>query len=140
MTAKEEILELMMQLPDDLTVDEALERLQLLYDVQKGLDQLAKGECISHEEAKRRIRHGFSDIRSPRHKESARRKPPMTIKQEIIKLMQELPDEATAEETIDQAMDRLYLLYRIQRGDKQIEEGQRISHKEVGRRVTLWRG
>ena len=42
MTAKEEILELMMQLPDDLTVDEALERLQLLYDVQKGLDQLAR--------------------------------------------------------------------------------------------------
>ena len=36
MTAKEEILVLMEQIPDDLTVDEALEQLQLLYDVQKG--------------------------------------------------------------------------------------------------------
>lgn len=38
MTAKEEILEMLEQIPDNLTVDEALERLQLLYDVQKGLE------------------------------------------------------------------------------------------------------
>jgi hypothetical protein len=63
----------------------------------------------------------------------------MTIKQEIIKLMQELPDKATAEETIDEAMDQLYLLYRIQRGDQQIEQGQGISHDEVKRRIAQWR-
>ena len=40
----------------------------------------------------------------------------MTIKDEIIQLMQGLPEEATAEETIDEAMDRLYLLYRIRGG------------------------
>ena len=39
MTAKEEILELMEQISDALTVDEALEQLQLLYDVQKGLER-----------------------------------------------------------------------------------------------------
>ena len=55
MTAKEEILELMKQIPDDLTVDEALEQLQLLYDVQKGLEEARRGETISHEEAKRTI-------------------------------------------------------------------------------------
>ena len=63
----------------------------------------------------------------------------MTIKDEIIRLMQELPEEATAEETIDEAMDRLYLLYRIQRGDRQIEEGKGISHEEVKRRIAQWR-
>ena len=55
MTAKEEILELMMQLPDDLTVDEALERLQLLYDVHKGLEAAERGEVVSHEQAKKMI-------------------------------------------------------------------------------------
>ena len=55
MTAKEEILKLMMQLPDDLTVDEALERLQLLYDVHKGLEAAERGEVVSHEQAKKMI-------------------------------------------------------------------------------------
>ena len=55
MTAKEEILELMKQIPDDLTVDEALERLQLLYDVEQGLQEAERGETVSHEEAKQMI-------------------------------------------------------------------------------------
>ena len=55
MTAKEEILELMKQIPDNLTVDEALERLQLLYDVQQGLEEAQRGDTVSHEEAKRMI-------------------------------------------------------------------------------------
>ena len=55
MTAKEEILELMKQVLDDLTVDEALEQLQLLYDVQKGLEEAERGETIPHEEAKQMI-------------------------------------------------------------------------------------
>lgn len=63
----------------------------------------------------------------------------MTIKEEIIKLMQELPDEATAEETIEEAMDRLYLLYRIERGERQIAEGKGISHEEVRQRMAQWR-
>ena len=62
----------------------------------------------------------------------------MTIKEEIIQLMQGLPEEATAEETIDEAMDRLYLLYRIQRGGRQIEEGKVISHEEVMQRSAEW--
>ena len=55
MTAKEEILELMEQIPDDLTVDQVLEQLQLLYDVQKGLQEAERGETVSHEEAKQMI-------------------------------------------------------------------------------------
>ena len=42
----------------------------------------------------------------------------MNIKEEIVQLMQDLPDEATAEETIEEAMDRLYLLYRIELGER----------------------
>ena len=56
MTAKEEILELLEQLPEDATIEDAIERLVVLYKVQQGLEQLDNGEGIPHEEAKRRIR------------------------------------------------------------------------------------
>ncbi len=56
MTTKEEILELMERLPDDATIEDAIEKLIVLYKIQHGLAQLDSGEGIPHEEAKRRIR------------------------------------------------------------------------------------
>ncbi len=56
MTVKEEVLELMEQLPDDATIEDAIERLIVLYRIQQGLEQLDKGEGIPQEEAKKRIR------------------------------------------------------------------------------------
>ena len=56
MTVKEEILELMEQLPDNATIADAIEKLIVLYKVQHGLEQLDNGEGIPNEEAKRRIR------------------------------------------------------------------------------------
>ena len=55
MTAKEEILELIQRLPNDATIEDAIESLVVFYKVQHGLDQLDRGEGIPHEEAKRRI-------------------------------------------------------------------------------------
>ena len=63
----------------------------------------------------------------------------MTAKEEIIQLMQELPDEADVEDTIAEAMDRLYLLYRVERGDRQIAEGKGIPHEEVRQLLDKWR-
>ena len=56
MTTKEEILELMEQLPEDATIEDAIEKLVVLYKIQQGLEQLDKGQGISKEEAKKRIR------------------------------------------------------------------------------------
>ena len=56
MTVKEEVLELMEQLPDDAIIEDAIERLIVLYRIQQGLEQLDKGEGIPQEEAKKRIR------------------------------------------------------------------------------------
>ena len=56
MTAKEEILELIEQLPDDATIEDAIERLVILYKIQRGLEQLDNGEGIPQEEARKRIR------------------------------------------------------------------------------------
>ncbi len=56
MTTKREILESLERLPDDATIEDAIERLIVLYKVQHGLEQLDRGEGVPHEEAKRRIR------------------------------------------------------------------------------------
>ena len=56
MTTKEEILEMMEQLPEDATIEDAIEKLVVLYKIQQGLEQLDKGQGISQEEAKKCIR------------------------------------------------------------------------------------
>ena len=52
---KEKILQALQPLPDDTTVEDAIERLCFLAKVEDGLRQSDRGETISHEEAKRRL-------------------------------------------------------------------------------------
>lgn len=47
----------------------------------------------------------------------------MTTKEQMIKVIQELPEDATVED----AMERLYLLCKIERGIAQAEAGQKVS-------------
>lgn len=58
----------------------------------------------------------------------------MQVKEQIVKAMQELPDDAGFEE----ALDRLYLLYKVNRGLDNAERGELISHEEVRRRLASW--
>jgi predicted transcriptional regulator len=55
-TARERILGALQDLPDDATVDEAIERLVFLARVDSGLAELDAGKGIPHEEVKRRLR------------------------------------------------------------------------------------
>jgi hypothetical protein len=48
------------------------------------------------------------------------------VKTEIIRAIQDLPDDATVED----AMERLYFLAKIERGLEQ-SEGETISHEEI---------
>ncbi len=52
---KERVLDAVRELPDDATVEDAMERLYFLAKVEKGLDEAKAGKTVSHEEAKRRI-------------------------------------------------------------------------------------
>ena len=58
----------------------------------------------------------------------------MTTKEQMIKVIQELPEDATVED----AMERLYLLYKIERGIAQAEAGQKVSQEEARRRMAQW--
>ena len=54
-TARERILEALQDLPDDATVDDAIERLIFLARIDAGLAELDAGMGIPHEEVKRRL-------------------------------------------------------------------------------------
>jgi predicted transcriptional regulator len=55
-------------------------------------------------------------------------------KQQILKALEELPDDASVED----ALDRLYLLYKVERGLQQADGGEMISQEEVRRRMAKW--
>ena len=55
MTEKEIVLETIRALPDNCSLDEIAERIEFMAAVQKGLDQLNKGEGIPHDEVKKQL-------------------------------------------------------------------------------------
>lgn len=55
MTEKEIVLETIRELPDNCSMDEIADRIEFLAAVQKGLDQLDRGEGIPHEEIKKQL-------------------------------------------------------------------------------------
>ena len=55
MTQKRLVLETISELPDEVSLDEIAERIEFLVAIQKGIDQLDRGEGIPHEEIKRQL-------------------------------------------------------------------------------------
>ena len=53
-STKQKVLELVEQLPSDASIDDVMERLYFLAKVERGLEQLATGRAIPHDEVKRR--------------------------------------------------------------------------------------
>jgi len=58
----------------------------------------------------------------------------MEAKEQILKAMEELPDDAGVEE----ALDRLYLLYKVERGLRQADRGELLSQDQVSERMAKW--
>jgi hypothetical protein len=58
----------------------------------------------------------------------------VTLKEQMIKAIEELPDEVGIEEV----MARLLLLYKIQQGIDQADAGLRISQAEARLRMARW--
>ena len=58
MTDKQRALEAVEALPDDATVEAAIERLCFIAKANKGIKELDSGQGVPHDEAKRRILGG----------------------------------------------------------------------------------
>ena len=54
-----------------------------------------------------------------------------TVKEKVLKAVEELPADATYED----AMERLYVLYKVERGLRQIDDGEGIPHAEAKKRI-----
>jgi predicted transcriptional regulator len=55
MNTKQRILNALDDLPDDASIEDAIERLYVLAKVEKGFSQLDAGESLDHNEMKRRV-------------------------------------------------------------------------------------
>jgi len=58
----------------------------------------------------------------------------MTTKEKVLQAVNNLPDDAS----IEDAMDRLLFLAKIERGLQQVDAGQTIPHSEVKERMAKW--
>ena len=53
---KKKIIDSLRDLPEKTTLEEAMERLYLLAKIEKGIKQADEGRCISHKEAKEKMK------------------------------------------------------------------------------------
>ena len=58
----------------------------------------------------------------------------MTTKESILQAIRDLPDDASLEEILDAVLLRL----KVERGRRQIRDGQGMSHDEVRERLSKW--
>ena len=58
----------------------------------------------------------------------------MTVRDKAIRAMQDMPDDASVEDI----MERLLLLAKIERGIAQIDSGQGIPHEQAKERMAKW--
>jgi len=55
MTEKELILNTVQALPDEIKIEEVMEKLYFLLKVEKGISQADSNQSVTHEEAKKRL-------------------------------------------------------------------------------------
>ena len=58
----------------------------------------------------------------------------MTTKEQMLQAIRALPDDATVED----AMERLYVLSKVKRGIAQADTGQKVSQEEARIRMARW--
>jgi predicted transcriptional regulator len=59
---------------------------------------------------------------------------PMTVKEQVRLIAEQLPTNATIEDAIEQ----LLFLYRVEYGLQQADEGNTLSHEAVLSRILQW--
>ncbi|HZS38335.1 MAG TPA: hypothetical protein VFF06_15975 [Polyangia bacterium] len=58
----------------------------------------------------------------------------MTTKEQILRALEAMPDGAG----IEDAIERLYLLYKVERGLTQADAGEKVTQEEARRRMARW--
>lgn len=58
----------------------------------------------------------------------------MLLKKDVLKSLKELPDEFS----VDEAIDRLVLLHKIEKGKKEISKGKGLSTEQAKKKLKKW--
>ena len=58
----------------------------------------------------------------------------MIVKEQLLKAIEELPQNAS----IEDAMEKLFLIYKVDRGIQQADSGHKISQDEAKKRMGKW--
>jgi predicted transcriptional regulator len=58
----------------------------------------------------------------------------MTAKEQAVKVISQMPDEAT----IEDIMEEFYVRMKLDRGLAQLDAGEGIEHDEVKKRLAKW--
>lgn len=58
----------------------------------------------------------------------------MLLKKEVLKSLKELPDEFS----VDEAIDRLILLHKINKGREEIKQGKGLTTEEAKKKLKKW--
>ncbi|MEI6451118.1 MAG: hypothetical protein WCP98_14415 [Actinomycetes bacterium] len=55
MSQKELVLDAIQELPDDASIDQIADRVEFMAAIQKGIDDIDRGDTIPHEEIKKQL-------------------------------------------------------------------------------------
>ena len=58
----------------------------------------------------------------------------MIVKEQLVNAIKELPETATVED----AMERLFFIYKVEHGIEQADSGKTVSHEEAKKRMDKW--
>jgi predicted transcriptional regulator len=58
----------------------------------------------------------------------------MTTKEKVIRAVKELPDDAS----IEDAMERLLFIAKIEKGIQEADSGKTLSHEQVKEKMSKW--
>lgn len=58
----------------------------------------------------------------------------ITVKEKVLNAVAELPQDVD----FDDILDRLYFLYKVETGLKQVSNGETLSHSEVIQSIKTW--
>ena len=138
---KDEIVAIMSRLPDDLTaaeaVCEAADHLRLFFLIQKDFEDIREGRVPPLEE------QDFTPVFRDEVPEigpiSGDDFEQMTIKEKFIHTMNRLPDDLTLGRAVYEALERLLLMYKLEKSFESIRRGETYTMEEVRRMMQEWR-
>lgn len=129
--AKQELIRLIRKQPDDSTAAEVVDELVFHLMVLRGLEDVRAGRLVSHEEVGRHIQELGRQVANPNSMEVTQMS---EAKQEVLQLIEELPEESSLEDIVREMA--FYLM--VKQGLEDVDNGRVMTREEAARRMKLW--